>query len=215
MVGKRLLPGGVFRKGALHFIQLDFQGPQLVQGVFQVGALLLGLGQQTGAVVAAAVFQLPQSLFQPGPVAAFVPGGDQGVEPAAQGVVLGHRQLGLADEAGPLEHAALHPQKKLAAVGSVQLRHLHAGVGLIGPEGAQGDTALGGPLNGDVPALPVQVDPPGHGASRPGGVALLVRQTGAGGLGPGVQPVEHGQQKGAPGAFAPFVGGMDHVQPGL
>ena len=74
-----LLPGGIlFQPPGVHFLP-GLKLCQLRQGRLQVGALLLGLGQQAGTVVAAAVFQLPQTLFQPGSVAAFVPGGDQGV----------------------------------------------------------------------------------------------------------------------------------------
>ena len=79
MIAQFLLPGGVLLQppGAGFLPGLKLR--QLGQSGLQVGTLLLGLGQQAGTVVAAPVFQLPQALFQQGSVAAFVPGGDQGV----------------------------------------------------------------------------------------------------------------------------------------
>ena len=46
------------------------------------------------------------------------------------------------------------PQQQLAAVGPVQFRHRQTGGRLIGPEFPQGDSALGGALDGDVPSVP-------------------------------------------------------------
>ena len=110
--------------------------------------------KSAGAIVAAAVFQLPQALFQPGLVAAVIPGGDQLVQPPPQRLILGHRQIGQPDEAGAPEDAALHPQQYLTAVAPVQLRDIQAGVRLIGTELPQGNSSLGAALDGDVPALP-------------------------------------------------------------
>ena len=41
---------------------------------------------------------------------------------------------------------------------------------------------------------------------------LLVCKLGVGVSLPGVDAVEHSGNKGAPGAFAPFVGSMEHIQ---
>ena len=65
------------------------------------------------------------SFLRPAPIkaarAAFVAGGDQGVESAPQSLVLGHRQVGKTDEARPAVHRLLHAQKHGSAVGGVQL----------------------------------------------------------------------------------------------
>ncbi len=203
--------------GQLHFQlpALTVQSLQFLQPGLQSVPLRFLLGQQAAFVVAAAVFQLLQAVRQPVGVPAFVPGGDQGVQPTAQGLVLGHRQIGMADEARPAEHRLLHAQEHLAAVGRGQLRHWQAGGRFKGGKLPQGHPAAGGAEDGDVPALPVQIDPPLHGAARPGSVTLLVRQGVFGGFGPGVQAVEHGHQEGAPGALAPLVGSGEDVQPRL
>ena len=119
----------------------------------------------------------------------------------------------MTDEACPAEHRLLHTQQHLAAVGRRQFGHGQARFRFIGPELPQGHPALGPALDGDVPAVPVQVDAALHGTARPGRVVLLVCQRRPGGLGPGVQAVKHGDEKGAPGAFAPLIGGGDDVQP--
>ena len=192
--------------------RLDVQRFQLGELLIQLLQLGLRLGKQTGFVVAAFVPQILQLIRQPIRRAAFVAGGDEGVEPAPQSLVLGHGQVGKADEARPAVHRLLHAQKPRPAVGGIQLLHGKAGGSLVGLEFSQGHPPLGAALDGDVPAVPVQVDPAGHGASGPGLVALLVRKSRLCALGPGVQAVEHGKQKGAPGAFAPLVGGSDDIQ---
>ena len=74
MVGQDLLLGGILLQRFFRLLLPDFQCFQLFQGAAKPLPLLYGLGQQTGPVVAAAVFQLPQTLFQFGLVAAVVPG---------------------------------------------------------------------------------------------------------------------------------------------
>ena len=201
------------------FCQPEFQLPALLSQVlqflklaFQFFPLGLGLGQQTGAVVTNPVFQFLQFPAQMLRGTAFVTGGDQRIEPAAQGVILGHRKIAETDESGPAEYRLFHAQQHLAAVGGGQFRHGKACVGFVGPEFSQRNPPGGTAFDGDVPALPVQVDATGHGGTGPGGVSLLIRQGGFGGFRPGIQAVKHGSQKSAPGAFAPFVGGFNDVQ---
>ena len=197
----------LFRLGiqAVQFVDLSLQGIPL----------RLCLGEQSAAVIAAAVFQVLQLRRQPVSGAAFISGGHQRVQAAAQSLVLGHRQVRVADESRPAEHRLLHAQQHLAAVGRCQLAHGQARFRFIGPELSQWHPALGPALDGDVPAVPAQIDAALHGAAGPGSVVLLVCQRRPGGLGPGVQAIEHGDEKGAPGAFAPFVGGGDDIQPRL
>ena len=54
--------------------------------------------------------------------AAFVTGGDQGIEPTAQGIVLRYRQICQPQKTSTQEHAPLHTQQHLSAVGSGQFR---------------------------------------------------------------------------------------------
>ena len=166
-------------------------------------------------MIAAPVSQLLQGSCQTLGIAAFVSGGHQGIESAAQILVRRHRQIAEADEAGSAVDILLHPQQGLPTVGGGQLRDGNAGTRFIRPEFPQRDPALGGPLDGDVPALPMDIHPACHGASRPGSIVLLVGKGCLGALGPGIQAVEHGRQEGAPGTFAPLVGGMEDIQPRL
>ena len=212
MIFQSLPPDGGFPQPLGQGLALLQQGLPLLGGGFQLLEPAFRLRQQTGAVVAAFVFQLLESLFQPLSVPGFIPGGHQLVETAAQSLVLGHRKIGKPYEAGAVKDTLLCPQKHLTAARGGKLRHCKAGFGFIGAEIPQGGAAFGFPLNGDVPPLPVQVDAAGHGNPRPGLVSLLVRQPVFGGFCPGVQPVEHGAEEGAPGGFAPFVGGVEDVQ---
>ena len=170
------------------------------------------LGKKAAFVVAAAVFQIPEVFCQPIACAAFVTGGHKVIQAAAEGFILGDGQVRLTDKPRPAEHRLLHAQQLLAAVCRRQLRDGQSGIGFVGIEFAQGNSALGAALDGDVPAVPIQVNAPRHGVARPGSVALLVGEGGFRGFCPGVQTVEHGREKGAPGAFAPFVGGGEDVQ---
>ena len=133
----------------------------------------------------------------------------------AQGIILCHRQIGKAQKARPGKYTALHPQQHLTTVGSGQFRNLQSGIGFIGPEHPHRRSALTAALNGDIPALPVQFHPSRHGTAGPGGEALLIRKGSFGCFSPGIQPVEHGHQKGAPCGFAPFIGSLDDIQPRL
>lgn len=144
-----------------------------------------------------------------------VAGGHEVVEPASKGFILRYGQVRLTDKPSPAEHRLLHAQQRLAAVCRRQLRDGQPGIGFICLEFAQGDSTLGAALDGDVPAVPIQVNATGHGIARPRGVALLVGEGGFRGFGAGVQTVEHGHKKGAPCAFTPLVGGSEDVQPRL
>ena len=212
MVIQLLQPSLDFFNALLHFFALGLQRFHLRQFFFQSIPLHFRLGQQAGAIIPAPVFQFLQLHRQPVGSAAFISGGDQCIEPPAQGFILGHRQICLADESGPAEHCLLHPQQHLTAVCRCQFIHRQTCCRFVSPEFSQRNPPLGGPFNGDIPALPVQVNPAGHGTSGPGGIVVLVGQGVFCGLGPGIHAVEHGNQKGAPGAFSPLIGCGDDIQ---
>ena len=87
------------------------QGVQLLQLALQVGFFGKCLGDQAvGTVGADLVFQIPQLLGQVVTLTAFVAGGHQLVESAAQGLVLGHGHVRKADEACAGVHALFHAQ---------------------------------------------------------------------------------------------------------
>ena len=185
----------------------------VLQCFFQSGLLFHQLGELSAGFAANAVFQLFQALLQLHGLAALIPGGDQGIEAAAQVFVRRHRQITQTDEARPAEHTALHPQKLLSAVGGGKLRHGKTGFRLIRPKFPQRNAPSAGAFNGDAAVVPNQLYFAGHGAARPGGVVFLVREGILGTAGFGIDAIEHGQKKGAPGALSPFVGGRNHVQP--
>ena len=124
------------------FSALDVQGFQLCQLVLQCVPLGFRLGQQAAFVIPTAVLQVLQLLCQPVRRAALVSGGNQSIQAAPQGFVLGHRQIGKADEACPAEHRLLHPQQQLAAVRRRQLLHRQAGSRIIGREVSNERTGL-------------------------------------------------------------------------
>ena len=212
-MGVQLLQPG-FDVVQTHFqlLHLGVQRIQFFHFILKGVPLVFQLGEKAAFVEAAAVFQIPQIFCQLVAGTAFVAGGHQVVQAAAEGFILGDGQIRLADKSRPAEHRLLHAQQLLAAVCRRQLRDGQPGIGFICLEFAQGDSALGASLNGDVPAVPIQVNAPRHGVARPGGVAFLVGEGGFRGFCPGVQTVEHGREKGAPGAFTPFVGGGEDVQ---
>ena len=211
MVIQLLEPGFHVLNPLPELLRLNIQRFQLGELPLQLLQLSLRLGKQTGLIISALIAQVFQLSRQPVCRAAFVAGSDQGVEPTPQSLVLGHRQVGKTDEARPAVHRLLHAQKHGSAVGGVQLLHRKAGSGFVSPEFSQGHPPLGAALDGDVPSVPVQVNPAGHGAARPGLIPLLVRQSRLRALDPGIQAVEHGKQEGAPGALAPLVGGGDDI----
>ena len=161
-VGQRLLVIVKLPQPILDLVKAHFQLLTLGVQVFQLCQLLLDgiplgfrLGKQAAAVIAAAVFQVFQAGCQPVGGAAVVAGGDEGVETAAQGLVLGDRQVGKADESRPAEHRLFHAQQHRTAVCRRQLLHRQAGDGLVGFELPQGYPVAGGALDGDVTTLPV------------------------------------------------------------
>ena len=200
-----------------HFqlLHLCVQRVQFIDLILQGVPLAFQLGEKTAFVEAAAVFQVPQIFCQLVAGTAFVAGGHEVVEPASKGFILRYGQVRLTDKPSPAEHCLLHAQQLLAAVCRRQLRDRQPGIGFVRLEFAQGNSALGAALDGDVPAVPIQVNATRHGIARPWGVALLVGEGGFRGFGAGFQTVEHGNKKGAPCAFAPLVGGSENVQPRL
>ena len=204
----------LFQSGLLlpQALCLNVQAVQVPKLPLQVRRFRLCLGQQASAVVAAAVSQVPELFLQCLGSAAVIPSGHQGIQPVAQGLILGHRQVRQPDESGPGKDALFHPQQHGAAVGSGQLRHRQAGVGFKSLKISKNGAAFGLSLNGNVPALPAQVYGAGHGHTGPGGIVLLIRQSRSGGSGTGLQAIEHGNQEGTPGGFSPLIGGVDHIE---
>ena len=100
----------------------------------------------------------------------------------------------------------------LTAVGSSKLRNIQTGIGFVGTKFAKNQTAFCVALNGNVFTPPLQLHSAGHGTARPGSIALLIGQCGFGIAGAGVDAVKHCHHKGAPGTFAPFVGGLHNVK---
>ena len=199
--------------------QLLAQGRFLLAQALDLPELLLGgadvrltFGDQARTVVAAAVFQLPELRRQPLAVAGLVAGGHQGVEPAAQGIVGLHRKVGKPQKARALKYALFHAQQHLAAVVGGQLPDGKARLGLPGQEIPHGDPATAPALDGDVPALVQEAQGALHGLAGPGQIFFFFRQIFTPGPLPGVDAVEHGGEEGAPGGFAPLVGGGDHIQ---
>ena len=203
------LPDPGFQPGGL-----DFQGLQGLKRLSAYGQSLPGLGQKAGFVILTFVFQFPQPCCQGGGGGAVVAGGHQLVQAAAQSFVLAHGQLSAPEKAGTLIHAAFCTQEQLAAVVRRQLRDGKAGFCLKSPELAHGNPPFGLPLDGDPAALPEDLHGPLHGLAGPGLVALFVRELALFGPLTGVDAVKHGQKKGAPGAFAPLVGGGNQVEAG-
>ena len=72
-----------------------------------------------------------------------------------EGAFAGYRLRPLAQEAAALIDAALHAQQAQAAVGRRQARR-RAGPGVESAELPQRSPSAGGPLQGDLPALPAQ-----------------------------------------------------------
>ena len=214
----------LFQPGA-HLLYLLPPGRQLYRPLghlLQRGQLLLHLLQLTfqlrdlahAAVHPAAIAHFPQPLLRLGVGHILPPGGHQVGDPFFQ---LRGRRNGqgppLADEGRALVYLTSHPGKHLAAVGGGQLRHGLPRVGIDGRKAPKGGIPPGAPAQGDLPALPLQLDLPLHGGARPGLVAVLVRQIVLLVPVPGVDSIEHGLQKGAPGGLARLVGGGDQVQP--
>ena len=143
---------------------------------------------------------------------ALVAGGNQIVQTAAQGIVLCYGQVCQLQKTGSGKHAAFHTQKRGATVCGIQLGDIDAGGGLIGAEFTEDQAALGVPFDGDIPAVPVQVDAACHGSAGPWSVTLFVGKLCLGGSGLGVHAVKHVDKEGTPCALAPFVGGLNDVQ---
>ena len=156
LMGVQLLKPG-FDVVQTHFqlLYLGVQRIQFVNFILKGVPLAFQLGKKAAFVVAAAVFQIPEVFCQPVPCAAFVAGGHQVIQAAAEGFILGHGQVRLTDKPRPAEHRLLHAQQLLAAVCRRQLRDGQPGIGFVGLEFTQGNSAFGAALDGDVPAVPI------------------------------------------------------------
>ena len=212
MVFQLAHPLADLRQPGLYFLNLFFQREPLFQFVFQHRALFFCLGNPSGTVIAAFVLQFPQTPLQQLGITAFISGGDQGIEPAPQCIILGQRQIRKADETSPAEHALLHSQQQLSAIGSRQFRNHHTRSRFKGTEFPHRDSPPAAAFYGDVAATPANIHTAGHRASRPGGVVILVCQGRLCGLNPGVQAIEHSHEEGAPGTLPPFILPLHNVQ---
>ena len=100
--------GGVLPEPGLEQLHPGVQGGALVKLVFQRLNLPGALGDQTGAVVAAAVFQLPELRAQDFCRAGVVAGGDQCGQTAAQAFIGRGGQLRQPQKARPAKDALFH-----------------------------------------------------------------------------------------------------------
>ena len=192
-------------------LSLDIQLLQGTKLLFQFIPLGLRLGQQAGFIVPAFVLEVFQCLRQLISRAAFISGGHQIIQPAAQRVILGHRHVGQLQKARPDKNTPLHAQQFHAAVGGGQLRHVHAGFRLVCPKLAKNQPSTGAPLDGNIPAIPADVHPALHGRAGPGSITFLICQGRLGSAGLGVDAIQHGNDECAPGTLAPFIGSFDDI----
>ena len=172
-----------------------------------------GLGKQSRFVVLTLVFQLFQLFCQPFGIPRIITGGHQGGESCPKRFASRYRQIRLTNKACSAEHLPFHPQKLQTAVFPGQFRNCQAGFRFICLKHAHRHSAAGSAFQSQIPSVPVDFHSAGHGRAGPGRIVLLIRQTGFGGLCPGIQAVEHGQKKGAPGALSPLVFTGNHVEP--
>ena len=89
---------------------LILKGLQLLQFLLHLRKLSFCLRQKPLFIEAALVFQIPQLLRQIIGCAALVAGGDQLIQPTAEGFVLSHGHFGKLQETRPSKHAPLHTQ---------------------------------------------------------------------------------------------------------
>ena len=167
-------------------------------------------GNGAGAVVFALVELLFQTAFRLRKGDLFLSGGNKGIDAPLQiGVgVNGHATCG--DESTPLIDTLRHPQQSFSAAKGVYAGGGSIRAGIGAGKSAQGGVCTLGPAAQRQPIRSHgQLKFALHGTSVPGLKTVFVRQVAP--L-PGVQPVEHGQQKAGPGGLAPFIGGADHIQ---
>ena len=194
-------PGG-------HFLQLGQRVPHLGQLPLQPGDL------PHAAVDPAAVEPVLQSALDLGEGDLLLPGGGQGGDTPLQLGGGGDRELVSAQEGGAGKHLGPRSGEQLPAGLAGEAGDGLLGAGVHRREGAKGGVPPGPPADGDRPALPLQLQLPLHGGARPGLIAVFVGQMALLVPVPGVDAVEHGPPEGAPGGFAPLVGGVDHGEAG-
>lgn len=119
----------------------------------------------------------------------------------------------LADEGAALKDLPTDAQQGLAAIRPGQSLYRGGGAGVDSLEVRhRGGLPPGGPGDGEIGAVSVTFQSPGHGAAVPRGVAVFVGDET--GLVPfaAVDAVEHGGQKGTPSGFSGFVGGFYDIK---
>ena len=176
MVFQFCLVGFQFRLPVFNGLHLPVQALRLLQFSHQFPLLGLCLGQQAGFIKPAFVFQILQFLGQGIGASGFITGGDQGVQPSAESLILSHRHILQPHKTGSGKYALFHAQQHLAAVGSGQLCDRDAAFRLIGLEHTKDAASFAGTLDGNVPALPADVHSAGHRCTGPGGIPLFVRE---------------------------------------
>ena len=208
-----MLPSGLGPL-SLQLVELVVELGELACTAGQFRLLLLQLRDAAHALVdLAAVEPLLELSLHLGVGYILLPGGNQGGDAGLQlrGGADG-QGAALSDEGGALIDLPAYAQQHLAAGVGGQAGDGLLGAGIHGGEAAKGHIAPRPSPNGNVLALPLQGDLPLHGGAGPGLVAVLVGQVALSVPVPGVDAVEHGLQKGAPGGLSSFVGGGDDVE---
>ena len=221
--GKALVDGPLplqLAEGLLQSGAAGFQGGNLPGGLLHLGESLLHLlqllgepGNETHALVHPTAVE---PLFEPplrlGVGHVLLPRGHQGGDALFQLRGGGDGEIAPGtDEGRALKDLPAHSGQQIPTGLGGEAGHRFLRAGIDGGEGAEGGVSPGTPAEGDGPPLPLQLHLPLHGGARPGLVVVLVRQMALLVPVPGVDAVEHGPPEGAPGGFAPLVGGLDEV----
>ena len=190
--------------GILHFVEE-------LPGVFH---FRLQCGQRSFAVVPP--FLLPGlKLFASLAVGSlFFAGGYDGLDALLQLWAPAHRNSALLNKGTAAKHLAVYACQQLAAVKTGHALNRNAGVGIRGGKLLhRGIPRNGGAREGQITVIGSDIHTPFHRGTGPRRISDGIREGTALGLDGGIKPIEHGANKGAPGAFSAFVGGVDDIQP--
>ena len=206
--GAALLP--CLRQAAFHFLYAADGVFHLGEEFFRLRDLILQSGQDSLVVVAALVLPVLQFFGRLGIGNLFIAAGDDGLNPLLQLGIAGDGDIPLADEGAAAEDIAVDAGQQFSAIGPGHALHGRIGTAVDRGEfthrGIAGD---GCPGQRHVAAVRRDVHRPFHRCPGPGGIA---RPVGKSGLLRGIDPVEHGPDKGTPGALSALIGRVDDVQ---
>ena len=180
---------------------------QITQRMLHTAQFVLQFRDQAvGTVGAAAVAPIFQGALGGRSRNVLLAGGGKGRHTAFQFRIGGDSHSILPHQSRPGKYVLADTQQHLTHIGSGQSGHRIAGCGIDRLKLLHGGSTGGGPANGDVTAIPIQLDLAGHGCAAPGLIAVFVGQIAD--LVPlfGVNAVEHCFQEGDPGGFSGFVG---------